>query len=214
MKDYNQEYFYVLSAGLDSYPSLQYVKDGGNFVEIDKLESDDITTKRILGFRNSATIPNPQLADFHKLKKQSPVISERLKKILESFNFKDTQFLPVLIRDDNGVEHDGYYILHVYNKIKCMDWENSVWEKDRFNKAKANIISLVLNNEAIDAIPLNERLVFKVWEDSTKLLFHQSIVEKILEAVPTGLTIANRHVQVKELPFFMEFEKQKALNLE
>ncbi|MFV0352950.1 MAG: hypothetical protein ACK5JF_11690, partial [Oscillospiraceae bacterium] len=105
--------------------------------------------------------------------------------------------------------HDGYYILHMYNKIKCMDWENSIWRKNRFNKEKASIDELVLDNAKLDEVPLEERLVFKVWEDSSYFLFHQSIVEKMLEIVPTGLTVSSMHHQMSELPFFKEYMSKK-----
>lgn len=210
MKDYNQEYFYVERDGIDIYPSLHYVKGGGNYVEVDMLASKDVTTKRIMGFDDS-TLGDPQLADFHDLKHYAPVITERLKNVLESFNPKDTQFLPTLIRDGHDNEHDGYYILHVYNEIKSMDWEDSDWEKNRFNKEKASIERLVLDNEKIDVIPLEERLVFKVWEDSTHLLFHQSVVEKMLEIAPTGLTVYRLSEYDSQIPFIEEYMRSKGL---
>lgn len=204
MQNYNDEYFYVRANELEIYPTLKYASGGGDYTEISKEELEDTSTKRIVCF--AAPIPEkPQLGDFHYLKQFAPVISERLKNVLESLNLKDVQFLPVVIRDECDNKNEGFYILHVYNKMKCLDKERSEWEESFFDEEKADIDKLVLDNAKIDKIPSEDRLVLKVWEDSTHLLFHESVVEKILEIAPTGLTIYRLSKYNPSLPFIEEY---------
>ena len=208
MKDYNEEYFYVKKTG-DNYPMLAYAAGGGNYAEIDNAEPLDITEKRIVCY--TAPIPaKPQLADLHFLAQHAPVISERLKNVLESLNLKDIQFLPAIIRDNRHNEHEGFYIVHVYNEIKCLDKENSEWKQSRYDKERAkDVEKLVLNNEVLEQIPLEERLVFALWENSTYVLYHQSVVEKMLEIAPTGLTIYRLSKYDSGLPFIESYMSKK-----
>ena len=205
MKDYNEEYFYVESTG-DNYPMLAYAAGGGDYTEIDKAKSLNITEKRIVCYK--APIPaKPQLADLHFLTQHAPVISERLKDVLESLNLKEVQFLPAIVRDSSHNEHERFYIVHVYNLIECMDREKSEWTQNPFSKAVkvGKIEKLVLDNELIDAIPLEERLVFAARERSTHVLYHQSVVEKMLEIAPTGLTIYRLSKYDSSLPFIESY---------
>ena len=205
MKNYNEEYFYLKEEG-SNFPMVQYAAE--NVCSRMELFDDivlDTNEIRYLSFRKP--IPgNPKLADFHRIQQNSPAISERLKNVLESLNLKDVQFLPAVIRDKNGTEHSGYYIIHVVNLIKCMDKENSDWEPNEWKPGQAaDIEKLVLDNEVLDKIPLEERLVFAVWENSMEVLYHYSVVEKMLEIDPTGMTIYRLSKWDSSAPFKSEY---------
>ncbi len=205
MTNYNEEYFYLDSTG-DSFPMIQYA--AGNICDSMELFDDivlDTNEVRYLCF--AKPIPrSPKLADFHFLQENSPAISERLKQVLESFNLKSVQFLPAVIRDKSDTEHSGYYIIHVLNLIKCMDKENSEWEPDDDDEEQAfDVEKLVLDNEVLDKIPLEERLVFALWENHMKVLFHYSVVEKLLEVTPTGMTIYRLSKWDSSAPFKAEY---------
>lgn len=201
MKNYNEEYFYLQEVETNHYPMMEYDYDGGDSMEVYDEIPLDLSEKRIVCF--AKPIPSsPKLADYHFLGENCPVISERLKNVLESFNLKDVQFLPTIIRDKKGDEHEGYYIIHVVNLIECMDKEKSDWKPSKHNKGEADYIDkLVLDNELIDKVPIEERLVFAAWENSLKVLYHRSVVEKILEIEPTGLTIYRLSKWDSKLPF-------------
>ena len=193
MTDYNQEYFYLQETGVDKYPSLQYA--AGNVCSSMELFTDimlDSKETRYLSFCKP-TPRNPQFADYHLLNENAPAISERLKNVLESLNLKGMQFLPAVIRDKSSMEHSGYYIIHVVNEIQCMDKEKSEWKPSEMKPGKAkHIEKLVLDNEVLDKIPLEERLVFAVWENSLKVCYHYSVVEKlclVLNTVDTKFRI-------------------------
>lgn len=202
MKDNNEEYFYVKSIG-DNYPMLDYLL--GDYTEVDKSIALDTTKKRVVKF--APPIPSkPEFADLHYLTQHAPIISERLKDVLESFNLKEVQFLPAIIRDDRGNDHDDFFIVHVYNEIKGLDKEKSDWEQSRYNKERAkNIEKLVLDNEVLDQIPLEDRLVFALWEQSTNVFYHRSVVEKMLEIVPTGLTVYRLSGYSDKIPFIENY---------
>lgn len=204
IKDYNEEYFYLVETGT-RYPSLEYARGGGNSMELFRGKVLDIKEVRNLCF--SKPIPrNPKLADHHFLTENSPVISKRLKKTLETFNLNGVQFLPAIIKDKNGVEHNEYFIIHVVNEIECMDKNKSDWEPSGNKPGKAfKIDKLVVDNEKLDKIPLENRLVFAAWEKHTKVLYHRSVIEKILEIEPTGLTIYRLSKWDSNIPFLEEY---------
>lgn len=187
IQDYNEEYFYLKSIG-ENYPNLQY--EGGQ----DSFEtSDEFRLKK--GIRRlcfSHPIPDdPEMADFHYLKDYSPVISERMKNLLENMNLRNIQFLPTEIRNKEGnVVEGNYYIIHVYNMVKCLDREKSNWEPCSFKEDIATLVhSLVINNEELHKVPLEERLVFALYEQRVHVLYHRSVVDKLLEIEPKGMTI-------------------------
>jgi hypothetical protein len=206
MTDYNEEYFYLHEDELDKYPCFDYASRNG-FTSMELFDEFVLDTTRARCLCFGYPIPrNPKLADFHFLKESAPVISERLKNVLESLNLKDMQFLPAIIRDKSGEEHSGYYIIHVVNLIKCMDKEKSVWEPNVYQPGEAfSVDKLVLDNEVLDKIPLEERLVFAVWENSLKVLYHYSVVEKLLEIDPKGMTIYRLSKYDSSLPFKAEY---------
>ena len=87
-----------------------------------------------------------------------------------------------------------------------MDKENSDWEPNEWKPGKAsNVEKLVLDNEVLDKIPLEERLVFAVWEAHLHVLYHYSVVEKMLEIDPTGMTIYRLSKWDSSAPFKSEY---------
>jgi hypothetical protein len=203
--DYNEEYFYLIRSG-NRFPTLEYDDNyDGDDTEIFDETPLDTTETRIVCF--SALIPhNPSLADYHFLGKNAPVISERLKNVLESMKLKDMQFLPAVILDNKDNEHEGFFIVHAYNMIRCMDKENSEWRPSPWNSENAiNIEKLVLDNGELGKIPLKKRLVFALGELRTHVLYHRSVVEKILEIEPTGLTVSRLSKYDSSLPFKEEY---------
>ncbi len=204
MNNYNEEYFYLKSTG-DSFPMVQYA--AGNVCSRMELFDDivlDTEKTRYLNFRKP--IPrSPKLADFHFLMQNSPAISERLKQVLESFNLRNVQFLPAVIRDKSDTEHSGYYIIHVLNLIKCMDWKDSKWKDEYMPGKVTDIEKLVLDNEILDKIPLEERLVFALQENSLEVLYYYSVVEKMLEIDPIGMTIYRLSKWDSSAPFKAEY---------
>lgn len=204
MNDYNEEYFYLKEAGIN-YPMLEYDSDGGDSMEIFDETVLDLSEPRIVCF--ARPIPRtPQLADYHFLSDHAPVISERIKNVLETFPLKNIQFLPTIIRDREGREHTGFYIIHAINLLACMDKEKSEWKPSKYEEGWADKIDkLVLDNTLLDKIPLEERLVFAAKENNLHVLYHRSVINKILDIEPTGLTIYRLSKWDSSIPFMEEY---------
>lgn len=91
-----------------------------------------------------------------------------------------------------------------------MDKDRSEWTPSRRKPGKASEVKkLILDNNVLDKVPLEERLVFALWENSLNVLFHQSVVEKILEIGPTGLTIYRLSKWDSKLPFIESYSSGK-----
>lgn len=142
-----------------NYPLLKFENNSDVFYLYKENEAK-ITNTICLKF--SKPIPeNPKLGDFHSTG-GFDVISDRLKNLLECLNLKNVQFIPVNILDKSNCNHTGYYIVHVYN--------------------------IISDFSCLDNIPLKERLVF-ILQEKRDIIYHQSIIEKILELHPKGLCI-------------------------
>ncbi len=181
MTDYNQEYFYIRRKGTNN-PMIEFFNWQDGFSKSSRQENTPIP------FKFCEPIPdNPQFADLHS-GGSTMVISEKIKEQLDAMKLKDVQLIPATIEDINGDEHDGYYYIHIYNLIECMDKEKSEWRSPRRHPDKVmSVDKLVLDNEKLDKIPLEERLVFALSEEPLTKLYHRSVVEKILSAKPTGV---------------------------
>ncbi len=205
MTDYNQEYFFLDSTEDNKYPSMMYSKyEPHTSMELlrDKVLDE---TPRILSFGYPR--PNrPLLGDYHFLEEHAPVLSERMVQVLNSFNLKNVQFVPAIILDKKEERHEGYYIIRVHNQIQCMDKEKSSWEPSERKPGKAFCINkLVLDNEELEKIPLENRLVFAAWEKKLKVCYHYSVVEKLLELEPKGMTIYRLSKWDPSAPFKAEY---------
>ncbi|MFV0538270.1 MAG: imm11 family protein [Dysgonomonas sp.] len=189
MNDYNQKYFFLDYAEVGIYPSVQYsIYEPHSSMELLREKVLDETTRSLSFTKHSSK--DGKLGDYHFLDEHAPAISERMKNILESFNLNDVQFIPAVILDHDENKYEGYYIIRVHNLIKCMDKDKSVWTPSQKKPGKARSIDkLVLDNEVLDKIPLEDRLVFAIWENSLKVCYHYSVVEKLLELEPKGMSV-------------------------
>lgn len=201
MKNYNEEYFYLKLVEHSGYPMLALDDDFKKYaLRFLRTKPIEYTKKIQLKFREP--IPQkPQMADYNPFTTPSPVLSEKLKKVIEDMQVKDIQFVPVLIRDKKDEFIEGFHAIKVCNSISCANMDLSDYassepgEVDHFNK-------LVLDNEKLDNIPLEDRLIFAVEEEITTVLYHISVVEKMLNAAPTGMTVYRLAGYDPSAPFY------------
>ena len=186
MKDYNQEYFYVRRKGIN-FPSIDYVNWPDS--DLDYL-TDVYDGEKVIPFKFGEPMPNNlRLADLHGCAYKM-VCSEIIKKALEEMNLKGVQFIPATIRDHTDKVIEGYYIIHIYNLIECMNMDISKWRSPRRTpEIIQSIDKLVLDNEKLDVIPLEDRLVFALKEHPLTTLYHRSVIDKILSVTPTGVGV-------------------------
>jgi hypothetical protein len=190
MKNFNEQYFYVKRDGNPKFPLVEYAKGENNLMFMcEKFVNHPAPIK----LECMKPLPGKFImGDYHSLGYPEAVVSKRMKETLESFNLRDVQFAPALINTKGNEIVSDYCIFHVYNQIRCADLEKSEWEASDDEDNPNRVYSfdkLVLDNESLDKIPLEERLVFAVEELETEVLYHESVVEKLLEAELTGFTI-------------------------
>jgi hypothetical protein len=125
------------------------------------------------------------MVDHHSL--PEPVVSTRLKDVLEPLNLYGVQIVPadVRMRDDTTLR---YWLLHLWHEIPCMDRKRSVFKPSSDGVFLLSLDRLVLDEQVLKDIPLEKRLVFLLEEDTVHL-FHGSVVERImaLQPPPEGL---------------------------
>lgn len=129
----------------------------------------------------------PKMVDYHSFV-STHVINDKLKSVLENFNLKGVQFIPAEIEGKKGEIFDEYYVIHVYKRIKCTNRNESKFKA--FDSGEISLLhKLVLDNKVLEKTPLEERLVFALEELCFNSVFHISVVEKLLEAEPEGMTV-------------------------
>lgn len=188
MKNYAEEYFYMIPVG-ESCPLLEFVDP-----MIDSFllyEESSLSENHMFKFQFGDPIPQrPKMGDAHN-NAQHLVISDKLMQVMSTMGLKNVQYLPAVIEDyKNGVTYDDYKVLHIYNLINCMNKEKSNYKAGRDGKGVKWINDLVIDSEVLGKIPLAERLVFALGEKRLYMFFHASVVEKIVAINPEGLKFA------------------------
>lgn len=182
MKDHNQEYFYFNAVGINN-PMLR----GPSHLFYSEETVDDRQTIA-LTFYPKLVPRNHRIGDVLGMSGH-PVISQRLKDHLEKLDLKNVQFVPATIKDDKGVKHKNFYVIHVYNLVCCANMNKSKWTPFiRDPKQVQCFDRLVLDNNVLDKIPLRDRLVIALQEENSERLYHRSVVDHILSVNPIGGT--------------------------
>ena len=180
MKDHNEEYFYFEAVGINN-PMLH----GPSHLFYSEEAVDDNLTVA-LTFYPKLVPRNPRIGDVFGMSGH-PVISQRLKDHLEKLDLKNVQFVPATIKDHEDVIHENFYIIHVYNLVRCANMNKSEWTPFiRDPKQVQCFDKLILDNNVLDKIPLKSRLVIALKEENSERLYHRSVVDRILSINPIG----------------------------
>lgn len=181
--DYNEEYFYM-RPGHSNYASLTLWGKQDNIF----WRAEPISEESLQFVFDTATMPkNPQMGDGHYVI-PGFVVSQRVKERFDELNLKDVQFVPATIKDDKGQVHEDYYAMHVYNAVRCADLETSEWRASVRNPDRVmSFDKLVLDNEALDKVPLEERLAVMVDEQKLTHIYHRTVVDHLLKIQPEGI---------------------------
>lgn len=140
---------------------------------------------------------SPVMGDYHPV---LPVFSEKIANLVRSYKFDYIQIFPAII---NGIGHEKFQYFYVYiaNKIRCLDFDKSLCIKTP-EGAATNLQKIVLDTKVLEKISLQDRRIFKLREASSKILFHQSIVEDIQNLNPTNI----RFIKIEDYYDGIEFE--------
>ena len=178
------EYYVLERDSSHSYPLIMCDPDSEHTEEyIYDYENEKIPKPAVMEFTFSEPyFKKPLIGDYFS--QPESVISDKLKKILSSMNIFGIQIIPAIITSNKGDMYEDYYYIHIYNIIKSMDKLNSKFEEgdDCYFIDKFKLDLNILRN-----IPLEKRLIFKLEEDQTLMLYHKSVVEALMSVEPTGL---------------------------
>ena len=180
--NFDSQYYILECENNDNYPLLEWDddrndSDGSDFDVVDELEITE-PVNLILG----EPIPdNPVLVDYHFW--PPDVFSDKVANVLAAMKLYKTQLFPARIHHAGKIT-TGYQILHVYNEIQCMHMRRSIYE---FEVTSYAVEKLSLDEAILSEIDEAERLLFYLEEKSSMLLYHEKIVNAIMQVNPVGL---------------------------
>lgn len=207
-QEYEDDYFVYYPppfSELFPYPRLAWGETGSFAFDKGPVKQSAVP----LAFVEWTRVRKPQYPECFKLCGTWPVVAERVWKVLEKLNLygMDLHAAQVLTRKKENLP--GYKLVHVWNDIPCIDRERSQarWTPYTENRIDEPF-ALRLDREVMANIPLERRLIFCPVENCSWVVFHRSVVEKLMAIRPTGIMFApfataNEHWygQVFDTPF-------------
>ncbi|UIP26714.1 hypothetical protein [Photobacterium sp. TLY01] len=124
-----------------------------------------------------------QPCDYHETAEQ--LVSEKFRQVLAPFNLPGVDFYQTNIVSGSKTWSEHYYI-HVWHHHRAIYKGRSKIDGTYIDDDFI-LESLSLDENVLDKIPLEERLVFRLEEDPI-FLFHETIVQALREANLTGLS--------------------------
>ncbi len=146
-----------------------------------------VTVTEPIKVRVGDPIPNnPKLVDFHAM--PDPVLSQRIVDVLMPMELYGVQLVPAKVRNPQAPsdEVQDYWFMHIWNRIHCLDIDNSKLEFSRSGRTIFGIDKLVLNEDVLESFELQNRKIFVLGESSSVLLVHRSIKDAIMSVNPVG----------------------------
>jgi hypothetical protein len=199
--DLNNDYYMPFPVVGAQIPSLIVSPDADLGVDLD-LEMDEPLNLKLIEFEFNELFKKPVIGDVF-FKAGDIIISEKLYNELHPLEIDGIQMIPSTIYDPkNKNKYEGYYFIHNYNHINCLDKNQAVYTKDVLGMVEI-IKKMVLNNNILSKISLEERLIFRLGELYTLQLVHKTIMDKIMENEPRGI----RFVNVKDFNMGSMFDK-------
>ncbi len=189
--DYNKfddEYYVMNVDGADNHPMLAWGSvDYDLFLEAEPIEEGALELPMQIVFDE----PYPKqykMPDFLMLSGQFAA-SEKFKSFFEEHKVSGIQFFPVEITDNKKKLITGYYAIHVWKQLPAIDKDNYEGSPvDRFGCIDP-LERFSLDAELLNNIPVEERTVFLLEEDSSQIIVHRSIVEAMQAAGLTGMRL-------------------------
>jgi len=177
------EYYVIERENNDDYPLFSWDQKSGKFGLGRPLEIKEPVKLRL----GEPISHNFEWVDFHAL--PDPVFSRRVVNVLVPMDIYGIQLVPAKVRNpkDPFDEPRDYWFMHVWNRIACLDKEQSEVRTNRSGTRIFSIDKFVLNEKSLGAFELRKRLVFEVTEKTSVLLVHQSIKDAILSVQPIGV---------------------------
>ena len=177
-----QDKYYVIDRDKNSnYPLFTWDQ-----IETEFGLGEPVKIAEPLKFRFGEPIPaEPEWVDYHGLPK--PVVSKKIVDALLHLDLYGVQFVPAKVRNpkDPFAEVKDYWFMHVWNRIACLDKENS--ELEFYDDGTIfGIEKLILSENTLSLFELRKRLIFELTENTSVLLLHQTVKDAIESVNPRG----------------------------
>ncbi|UUM32474.1 imm11 family protein [Vibrio japonicus] len=181
MSDINEEY-YVLVCGSGKVPSPYVADTKSHYLMLQSPAS----LKRPIQVETAAD-PNDSIPLIEAMAAPSdPVISERVKKVIEYFDLYKVQLFPAIYTHNDESEY-SYYILVVENVINAYDFNNGKYfEKE--DDGSVDAINFRLDANKLAMIPLEKRCIFTI-RGMSEYLVHRSVAEPLMALNASGLRL-------------------------
>ncbi|MCP4485831.1 MAG: hypothetical protein GY820_00665 [Gammaproteobacteria bacterium] len=176
------EYYVIERENNDNYPLVSWDESRGGFGL-----GKPVVYKGVIKLRLGEPIsPNFEWVDYHS-NSTNPVVSKIIIDALAPKDIYGIQLVPAKIRNpkDSSAESKSYWFMHIWNRITCMDSENS--ELELYDDGSIfGIERLTLDESVLGRIELKERLIFELAEKTSVLLVHKVIKDTIEVVNPKG----------------------------
>ena len=174
------EYFVLLRSRSQRHPLLAWGQSYRAFLKARPVEVLEPVKLRL----GEPVPPSPVMVDHHSL--PSPVVSSRVKEVLEAAQLQGVQLVPADVQA--GDEVLRYWLVHMWRRLACVDREHSALTLDPTDGDILHIDKLVLDEDVLREIPLHERLAFRL-EEAVVHVFHHTVVDRVMSLThpPEGL---------------------------
>lgn len=189
MNSTNDEFeYYIIDRAYDKAYPLIGPQDDSMHTMMYPRTRERIENPELTQFRFCAPIPRkPVIGDYFA--EPSSIVSKKIANVLDAMHIEGIQLIPAEIETNTGDILKDYFYIHIYNYLKAVDRENSKCKVDRTDP---NLLSWIdrfeLDKEILAEIPLEKRLIFKLFEFCTIHLYHESIVNAIMSVKPQGVS--------------------------
>jgi len=178
-----EEYYIIESQNNDNYPMFSWDQLSGDFGMGRSIEFKESIKMRL----GDPISPNFEWVDYHEV--PAPVVSKRIADVLFPMDIYGIQLVPAKVRNPKDkspfAEVKDYWFIHVWNRIACLDRENS--ELELYDDgAIFGIEELILDENTLGLFELRKRLIFELTEKTSILLVHQTIKDAIESVSPKG----------------------------
>jgi hypothetical protein len=184
--EFDNEYYVMDVDGADNHPLLAWGKTRAMpFIVDEEVDIDSLTYPIELEF-NKPYPKNPEMADnLHIMYKR--VVSEKIKLLFEKLKIQKVQFIPVSIITNKKQKIEGHYIFHCWNNICAVDKNNYEGGEIDEDGLITDLESFSLDSKVLEKIPLEQRLVFCLSENTDFIIVHQSIYDIMEKEKLTGI---------------------------
>ena len=181
------EYYIIDRAGDKAYPLIG-PQDDSRHTMMYPMTKTRIENPELNHFKFCDPIPRkPVIGDYFS--SPESIVSSKIAEVLNTMHITGIQLIPAEIETNTGDILEDYFYIHIYNYLKAVDREKSEYTEDDYDPDLLLWIeSLELDKNVLKNVPLIERLVFKLYEDSSIHLYHETVVEAIMEVNPKGIS--------------------------